>query len=161
MLVSISLLVSLLLNVVSTLPFNNTKKDLEHIQSIVSEYVSISAHPNPSKEETKIFKWAETVHECRKILGITSHLRRYKHSSKVESAYEYQYENNTESENNIPTWPLSPSALDGIFDSARFDRCLTSIHDPSFDRRITWLYPSDGKDEYLMIIFIFFLKLIS
>lgn len=160
MLVTIALVISMLLSDVSTSPINHTDKDLKHIQSIVSEYISISAHPFPSKEEATIFKWAETVHVCRKFLGITSHLRRYKNSSTIEPAYEYQNENNTESENNIPVWPLSPSDLDGLFDSARFDRCLRSMSDPSFGRRITWLYPSDGKVEYLIINIIKFYQYI-
>ena len=147
MLVSIILVFLLSYNRISTLEFKHSRRDLKGIRSIVSEYVRNSANPNTLQEQPKIFKWAETVYECRKILGINFRNRRYKTLPKDEAALEYQYENNTESENNIPTWPISPSDFDELFDDARFDRCLTSMDDPSFDRRITWLYPTDGKGK--------------
>ena len=147
MLGSIILVFLLSYHGISTLEFKHSRRDLKGIRSIVSEYVRNSANPNALQEQPQIFKWAETVYECRKILGINLPRRRYKTSSTDEAAFEYQYENNTESENNIPTWPIVPSDFDELFDDARFDRCLTSIDDPSFDRRITWLYPTDGKGK--------------
>ena len=134
-------------NGISTSPFKITRQHKEAIRSIVSEYVKNSATPDPLQDLAKVFKWAETVNECRKFLGTYSRIKRFKTSIKDETAFDYQYENNTESENNIPTWPISPSDIDKLFDASRFDRCLKSMEEPSFDRRITWLYPNDGKRD--------------
>ena len=147
MLKSFVLLILMLSNGFSTSPFRVTRQHKESIRSIVSEYVKNSATPDPLQDLAKVFKWAESVNECRKLLGTYSRIISYKTFRKDETALDYQYENNTESENNIPTWPISPSNIDKLFDESRFDRCLKSMEDPSFDRRITWLYPNDGKNE--------------
>ena len=145
MLVSTAVLFTSILGYASTTTLKLNRKDSEIVRSIVSEYIRNSANPKPFEEQSKIFKWAETVFVCRKFLGAKSRIKRYRKSFNDEAAVDYQYENNTESENNIPKWPISPSKLDEVFDSARFDRCLKSMNDPSFERRITWLYPTDGK----------------
>ena len=145
MLKSIVLLILVFSNGISASPFKITRQNKEAIRAVVSEYVKNSASPNPLQNLDKVFKWAEIVHECRKFLGTYSRIKRYKTFRKDETALDYQYENNTESENNVPTWPISPTDIDKLFDAARFDRCLKSMEDPSFERRITWLYPNDGK----------------
>ena len=147
MLKLIVLLIFVFLNGISASPFKITRQNKESIRAVVSDYVKNSASPNPLQNLAKVFKWAESVIECRKFLGTYSRIKRYKTFIKDETALDYQYENNTESENNVPTWPISPREIDKLFDAARFDRYLKSMDDPSFDRRITWLYPNDGKRE--------------
>lgn len=128
---------------------NNTQEELDEINAIVHEYVDKSELLRPREEGKMIYKWAETVHACRKSHGIPTP-RKYNKlgiaisSTQDKRAIDYSYENNTESEKDVPTWDISPSDLDGFFDSARFDRYLTWSEDTSFERRISWLFPDSG-----------------
>ena len=136
-------------NAILALPFNESQQDLEDVRSIVKYFIDISAMPNPL-QDPNLFERAEAVHKCRKSLGITTRIGGHKASSNDKNAWDYANEKNTETEAKIPTWDLSPSDFDMFFDQARFDRYLTSMYDPSFERRITWLFPENGKVVYIV-----------
>jgi len=131
------------LNGLFALPLNDTEQELDAIRSIVNYFIENSETPNPNVDEN-LFEAAKKVHNCRKSLGINTPIGEDRASQGDPKADDFRHENNTETEKQIPTWPISPSVFDQFFDQARFDRYLTSIEDPSFKRRITWLYPDDG-----------------
>ena len=135
--------VSVFLNGIYALPLNDTEQDLDDIRSIVNYFIENSETPNPNVDEG-IFEAAKIVRDCRKSLGINSTIGGDRASQGDEKAMDFWNVTNTETESKIPTWPISPSEFDQFYDQARFDRYLTSIEDPSFKRRITWLYPDDG-----------------
>ena len=125
------------------LPFNHTEQDLDAIRSIVNYFIENSETPNLNVDEN-LFEAAKIVHDCRKSLSINSPIGGDRASQGDPKAGDFTYVKNTETENQIPTWSISPSEFDQSYDQARFDRYLTSIDDPSFKRRITWLYPDNG-----------------
>ena len=131
------------LNGLFALPLNDTEQELDAIRSIANYFIENSESPNPNVDE-KLFEAAKIVHDCRKSLGLNTPIGGDRASQGDPTAEDFRHVNNTETENQIPTWPLSPSDFDQFYDEARFDRYLTTIEDPSFKRRITWLYPDNG-----------------
>ena len=147
--------VSLFLNGIYALPLNDTEQDLDEIRSIVNYLIDNSETDNQNVDEN-LFEGARVVHNCRKSLGINTTIGRDRSSQGGRTPRDFSFVKNTERENLIPTWSISPSEFDQFYDQARFDRYLTSISDPSFKRRITWLYPDNGMlKEYLFETIIF------
>ena len=133
-----------------TIPCEHTQEDINEIIEIVEEYLNHSALQHPLEEGYMIYKWAKTVHTCRKSCGIARrrHHNNYgvtKSPSEDRTPFSYKHEKNTESETGVPTWNIPLSILDGLFDRARFDRYLTWNENTAFKRRIPWLYPSNGE----------------
>ena len=135
--------VSVLLNGIYALPLNDTEQDLDEIRSIVNYLIDNSETPNQNADED-IFEAAKIVHNCRKSLGINTTIGGYRSSQGDPTPRNFTFVKNTETESLIPTWSIPPSEFDQSYDQARFDRYLTSVTDPSFKRRITWLYPDNG-----------------
>jgi len=137
------LVLPVFLNGLFALPFNHTEQDLDDIRSIVDYFIDSSEIPKPNLDEN-LFEAAKIVHSCRKSAGINTPIGGDKALQGDSTPEDFKSIKNTETENQIPSWPISPSEFDQFYDQARFDRYLTSITDPSFERRITWLYPNDG-----------------
>ena len=146
MLPKLIFVLSMFVNAILAMPFNESQQDLEDVRSIVKYFIDVSAMPNSSKDAT-LYERAEEVHKCRKSLGITTRIGGHIASRSQNSPRDYTNKKNTETEKEIPIWDISPSDFDKFFDQARFDRYLTSINNPSFERRITWLYPDNGMVE--------------
>jgi len=128
---------------------NQTRDALDEIGTIIEQYIDNSPLANPWEEGNMIFRWAETVHKCRKSRGITTRKDGINHNerdlaSKGKTPLDYEYKKNVDSEKSVPSWDVSPSDFDGFFDSARFDRYLEWDEQPEFKRRSTWLYPDNG-----------------
>ena len=135
--------VSVFLNGIYALPLNDTEQDLDEIRSIVNYLIDNSETPNQNVDEN-LFEGAKIIHNCRKSLGINTTIGGDRSSPGDPTPRDFGDVKNTETESLIPTWSISPSDIDQFYDQARFDRYLTSITDPSFKRRITWLYPDNG-----------------
>ena len=139
------LCIFLFVNVIVALPQHYTEDELEDIQSIFEESLKNDARPNAEEDKEDIYKWAEVVYNCRKSRGlITTKHDTKKASSADKTPDNYRNEKNSDGEKDVPTWDLSPSHFDTIFDSARFTRYLSWDENPSYKRRITWLYPDNG-----------------
>ena len=136
-----------------TIPCEHTQEDIDEIIEIVEEYLNNSALQHPLEDGYMIYKWAKTVHSCRKSCGIVRRKNYHPNSGITTTSshndnrtpFSYNHEKNIESEIDVPTWDVSLTILDGVFDQARFDRHLTWEENTSFKRRIPWLYPSNGK----------------
>ena len=103
------------------------------------------ARPNSWLYKEEIYKGAKVVYKCRKSRGlITNKQSAKKTSSADKTPQDYTYEKNTDGEKDVPTWDISPSNFDTLFDSSRYTRYLSWDKDPAFIRRITWLYPDNG-----------------
>ena len=143
------LLALLLLNGILGFPANHTEQEFDEINAIIDEYVDNSVFQNTWASGNTIYAWAKTVHACRKSRGIPTPRQYIKNgvsnlASKDKLAGHFQNEQNTETEKDIPKWEISADDLDREFDSTRFRRYFNSYENPSFKRRIAWLYPDDG-----------------
>ena len=134
-----------------TIPCEHTQEDIDEIFEIVEEYLNNSALEHPLEDGYMIYKWVKTVHSCRKSCGIVRRRPHINYGVTKSSLHDnrtpfsYNREKNNDSEIDVPTWDVSLTILDRIFDQARFDRYLTWQENTSFKRRIPWLYPSNGE----------------
>ena len=142
------LCILLVFDVTLALPQIYTKADVENIHGIVAETIENSPLPRPLEEQDEIYKWAGIVYECMKSKGIVKINSGAKTtSSRDKTPFAYRGEKNTDGEKDVPTWDISLSDFDRIFDSDRYSRYLSWVKYPSFKRRITWLFPDWGMFE--------------
>ena len=140
-------------------PFNALTNDeaevLYDMNLIIKDYLQNSAIPRHEHDIEEVLRHAEEFYKYEKARGIS--IRRLlgdaqanftAYSGRGNSPSKYKHVKNTQYENLVPTWDLLPHELDRIaFDHIRYERYLTSYNNPSFKRRITWLYPKDGNQN--------------
>ena len=129
---------------------------LNDMDLIVKYYLRRSQIPRQEQDLEEVFHDAEAFYKLAKAKGRSISELLGKESGKFTgysrsrtAADAFSNEKNTALEKDVPMWDLGVEQLDySGYDNTRFDRYLTWNFRPSMKRRLTWLYPIDGNQNF-------------
>ena len=129
---------------------------LNDMDLIVKYYLRRSQMPHQEQDLEEVFHDAEAFYKFAKAKGrsidelLGNELGNFTgYSRSRTAAIDFKYKKNTALEKDVPMWDLGVDQLDySGYDNTRFDRYLTWNEMHSTKRRLTWLYPLDGNQNF-------------